>query len=156
PILERPRCLRLQGPAAVVLHDEAGRVAALTVSGFHLRSGQQYTLRVRPPRDDRPGLAPVVTVAAGESLLSPGPVLAPGPPGAAVEFVATFLARCVHGLPIPGLDRIIWPAGERLLITLHRDGWEPFTLDVPVMVWPSLKQQLLGAWCVAVGLASPC
>lgn len=98
-----------------------------------------------------------VTLAPDDVLRVVVPL--PGTPisGMHREYTATFQARCARNVPLPIVDRALLPALGDLSVNLHHGHWGPFSLTIPIAVWPSRRQQCLWA-LLAIGalLLGPC
>src|SRR5262249_28827511 len=51
------------------------------------------------------------------------------------EFTVTLRACCIHKVPVPVADDVT--------LNVHHERWGPFSLILPVVVWPSFLKRLL-------------
>jgi len=128
--LDRPPSLNQLGPTTLLVEEQAGFCAPLGWSGYHLRHGRQYTLRVCPRQpDDGEERATTVTVLGGDLLpLAPPLKIASG---GSAQIAYAFRPRL----------RWILPAQTQLTVTLASSGAVLLTLTLPVVVWPSFWRQ---------------
>jgi hypothetical protein len=135
--LDRPPSLRRFGPATLRVEEQTGLGAPIGASGYHLRQGCLYTLRVwQPLLDESDGEVATVTALGGEllSLAPPLKIASGADTGNAYSFR-------------PRLGWIL-PARSQLTLTVASAGASLLTLSIPVVIWPSFQRQSF--W--AVGL----
>jgi hypothetical protein len=135
--LSRPPSLRRLGPATLRVEDQAGLSAPLGRTGYHLRQGRLYTLRVCPQSPDESDRAATTVTAEGGELLRLAPPLKTATGADAGH------AYCFR----PRLGWIL-PARTQLTVTLASAGSALLTLALPVVIWPSFWRQ--SVW--AIGL----
>jgi hypothetical protein len=138
-----PPCLRRRGPAQLDLIDERGLRPTLGRGGFQLRAGRRYTVRVRPQRSDEFGQVTQAVVERSECLRN---VIPPGEVQTkeGAEYVSILRPHRPFFLP----------ARTGLIVTLHHNRWGPFSVSVPIVVWPRVWSQVSLALAVPLTAAA--
>jgi hypothetical protein len=141
--LVQPASLRRVGPARLLVEEQSGLGAPMGRSGYYLRHGRLYFLRVCPPRAVEGGQAVAeVTAEGGELLPISRPLKITSGPDAGIAYSFS-----------PRLRRLL-PARTQLMVTLAWPGADLFTLTLPVVILPSLRRQLIGAVSLFFTVAS--
>jgi hypothetical protein len=136
PSVEFPPSLKRRGPACVELRATDGPPARLTASGYHLRAARRYSLRVRTPTADSSGHVQLLEAETDDALH----VLTPP---------ACVPLKDRLELTLRFKPRLVWPFPYQTVLTINSRavaGEEPVALPVPVVVWPSLLNQV--AWII--------
>jgi hypothetical protein len=132
--VELPPSLRRRGPEAITLEDERGNPVRLGRAGFHMRTGRRYKLRIRPQSEERTDRLRGVHLSPGKAydVVNP-PALVPGSEGE--EYVAIIQVHTRWLLRLPG------PTGDSITFSLEYERWEPLSMVLPVVVWPTFRSQ---------------
>jgi len=146
--LSHPSSLRRLAPEAIVVQSiKRGDRPHVSLGGIHLRARKKYWVRVLPQRDEFEDATHHVGLVVDEHLRSPGHTQESLREDGRKEHVLT--------LGCAALFRP-FPVRTSFSVVLRHTRWGDYNQSIPVVVWPSLWNQLAWAFtCLFVPLWMP-